>query len=507
MEAIKLVNISKRFPGVQANDHISLAIEEGEIHAIVGENGAGKTTLMRILYGLYQPDEGDIFIREKQKSFGSPLDAIHAGIGMVHQFFELFPDLSVTENIVFGDEPSKFGFFDKKTAIKEIQDLAALYGFQLDPTALIKDLPVGVRQRVEILKTLYRKGQILILDEPTAVLTPQECDDLFTILRNLTKQGRTIVFITHKLNEVMRISDNITVLRGGKVTASLQTSKTSPEEISRNMVGRNILLDVEKKKIDAGNDVLKVSDLSIHYPDGRPAIKSVNFSVRSNEIVGIAGVAGNGQTELIEAIAGLRRVAGGQILLDGNDITNVSVSTRRSLGMAYIPEDRDERGLAVRARINENLIMNFQNSKGISKKRWLNQQGIIDFATELITKFSIQTASQFNPASTLSGGNQQRIVLARELTHQAHLIIAEQPTRGIDITASEFVYQQLVKYRDEGHAILLVSADLNEVMSLSDRILVMFEGKIMGEVNPQDTTEDAIGLLMAGFHAKDNEQE
>lgn len=499
MEAIRLKNITKRFPGVLANDHIDLSVDKGEIRAIVGENGSGKTTLMRILYGMYQPDEGEVYIWGKKMSFQSPLEAIHAGLGMVHQQFRLFPSLTVSENIVFGNEPSKMGFFDKETAIRETQELAARHGFQLDPQALIRDLPFGVRQRVEILKSLYRNAQILILDEPTAVLTPQERDELFKILRSLAEQDKTIIFITHKLNEVMSISDNAVVLRGGRVTATLRTSETSPEEISKYMVGRNVLLCVEKPPLEKGDVVLELDDITLGGLERKPVVDSVSFKVHSSEIVGIAGVAGNGQTELVEAIVGLRSVEKGRLSLEGKDITNASIAERRALSMAYIPEDRIERGLAVDARVNENLIMNYQNDEFISKNGWLNLKGVSEFASELIKNFSIRTSSQFEPTSNLSGGNQQRVVIAREFSHQARLIIAEQPTRGIDIAATEFVHQQLIKYRGEGSAILLISADLSEIMSLSDRILVMFEGRVTGEVYPEKATEEEVGLLMAGI--------
>lgn len=496
--AVELRGITKRFPGVLANDHIDLSVEPGEIRALVGENGAGKTTLMRILYGLYQPDEGEIYVRGEKVVFHSPLDAIQAGLGMVHQQFMLFPSLTVAENVIYGAEPTRAGFVDNEAAITRVEALAGRYGLQVNPRAKVGRLPVGVRQRVEILKTLYRNAEILILDEPTAVLTPQERDTLFTILRGLAAQGKTIIFITHKLNEVMALSDNATVLRGGRVTGTLRTAATSLEEISRLMVGRDVLLQVEKGPPRPGEPVLEVENLTVSGEEGRPRVRGASFQVRRGEIVGIAGVAGNGQTELIEAITGLRPVRAGRIVVAGREVTCLPVAARREAGLAYVPEDRVERGTALDASVADNLIMGYQWHPRISRRALLRPSGIREHAARLIERFAIKVASQTEETAHLSGGNLQKLVIAREFSHQAPLLIAEQPTRGVDVGSIEFVHRQLVEYRDRGHGILLVSADLNEIMSLSDRILVMFEGEIVGELPAREATEEALGLLMAG---------
>jgi ABC-type uncharacterized transport system ATPase subunit len=498
--AIELRGIVKRFPGVLANDHIDLSVEPGEIRALVGENGAGKTTLMRILYGLYQPDEGEIILQGHPHRFRSPLDAIRAGLGMVHQHFMLFPSLTVSENVVYGAEPTRAGFVDTQSANQQVADLAGRYGLLVDPTARVGDLPVGIRQRVEILKMLYRDAQTLILDEPTAVLTPQERDGLFEILRNLASQGRTLIFITHKLNEVMSISDNATVLRSGRVTGTLRTAETSPEEISRLMVGRDVIFRIEKPAQQSGEPVLAVENLLVEDEARRALVKGISFQVCAGEIVGIAGVAGNGQTELVEALTGMRPVDGGQVTLRGKAITRRAVSDRREAGLSYIPEDRGHIGLALAARVSDNLIMGFQHTPPIARRTILRFAGIREHARKLVDRFTIKVSTVQEATSNLSGGNLQKVVVARELSHQGNLLIAEQPTRGIDVGSIEFVHQQLLDYRAAGKAILLISAELSEVMSLSDRILVMYEGEIVGELDAAapDTTEERLGLLMAG---------
>jgi ABC-type uncharacterized transport system ATPase subunit len=498
--AIELRGIVKRFPGVLANDHIDLSVEPGEIRALVGENGAGKTTLMRILYGLYQPDEGEIYLQGQLQHFRSPLDAIRAGLGMVHQHFMLFPSLTVSENVVYGAEPTRAGFVDNRSAIRQVAELAGRYGLMVDPDARVGDLPVGIRQRVELLKMLYRDAQTLILDEPTAVLTPQERDGLFAILKNLARQGRTIIFITHKLNEVMSISDNATVLRGGQVTGTLRTAETSPEELSRLMVGRDVIFRVEKPVQKLGEPVLRVENLLVENEARRALVKGVSFQARAGEIVGIAGVAGNGQTELVEALTGMREIDGGQITLLGEEITRRAVDDRREAGLAYIPEDRGHVGLALEARVSDNLIMGFQHTPSIARRMILQFAGIREHAQKLIDRFKIKVSTAQEATANLSGGNLQKVVVARELSHEGCLLIAEQPTRGIDVGSIEFVHQQLLDYRAAGKAILLISAELSEVMSLSDRILVMYEGQIVGELEADapDTTEERLGLLMAG---------
>jgi general nucleoside transport system ATP-binding protein len=497
---VELKKIVKRFPGgVLANDQVDLAVRQGEIHAIVGENGAGKSTLMKILYGLYAPDEGEIYVHGKPVIFKSPLDSIETGIGMVHQHFMLFPSLTVTENIVFGAEPTRNTLVDREAGRQRIRALSEKYDLRVDPERRVSDLPVGVQQRVEILKALYRDADLLILDEPTAVLTPQERDGLFRILRTLVAEGKSIIFITHKLNEVMEISDRATVLRNGKATCELEMASTSPQEICSFMVGREVLLRVEKGPAKPGATVLEVRDLSLRDGRGVPLLQEVSFSVRAGEIVGVAGVAGNGQEELIEALTGLRPVDSGEIRLKGHEVTRASVDARRGAGLSYIPEDRMTLGLALDASISENLILGFQRTPRVTDSRGLlRMDRVRHWANEAVRNFGIKAASVADPVRNLSGGNMQKVILAREFSHDSPLIIAEQPTRGVDVGAIEQIHRQLVAYRDQGHAILLVSADLNEILSLSDRIVVMFAGTIIGEMAAAGATEQQLGLLMAG---------
>lgn len=498
MFEIELRGITKRFPGVLANNHIDLGVNKGEIRALVGENGAGKTTLMRILYGEYQPDEGEMMLRGKQVTFHSPLDAIRAGFGMVHQHFMLFNSLSVYENVIYGNEPAQFGFIDINAARQRVRQLVEEYGLFVNPDVRVGELPVGVRQRVEIIKTLYRNAEILILDEPTAVLTPQERDDLCAILRRLAERGKTILFITHKLNEVMEISDRATVLRNGSVVATLNTNETNPHELARYMVGRSVLLRVEKQLVEPGEVMLRVENARVADDRGNPAVRDVSFEVRGGELVGIAGVAGNGQTELIETIVGLRPLQSGHVVLRGRDMSDAQVVERRGGGLAYIPEDRGRVGLALDAKLDENLLMGYETSSAYNHRGLLNFDAIREFADRLIKQYSIKAANVRDPASNLSGGNLQKTVVARELTHDAPILIAEQPTRGVDIGSIEFIHQQLVEYQQRGHAILLVSAELSEIMALADRILVMYEGRIVGEVSGAEATEHELGLLMTG---------
>lgn len=498
MPEIELRDITKRFPGVVANNHINLAVDKGEIRALVGENGAGKTTLMRILYGEYQPDEGEILLRDKRVVFHSPLDGIRAGLGMVHQHFMLFNSLSVYENVIYGDEPRQYGFINTNVARERVRALVEQYGLHVDPNARVGQLPVGVRQRVEIIKTLYRSAEILILDEPTAVLTPQEKDDLFAILRKLAANGKTILFITHKLNEVMEVSDRATVLRNGSVITTLNTRESSPNEIARHMVGRSVLLRVEKPAITPGDTLLEVENLQVEDERGNLAVRDVSLKVRGGELVGIAGVAGNGQTELIEAIAGLRTPRAGRVLLRGEDVTRAGVAERRARGIAYVPEDRGRVGLALDAALDENLLMGYETDGRFAQRGLLQFDAIRDFARGLVSQYAIKTANVRDRVSNLSGGNLQKTVVARELTHDAPVLIAEQPTRGVDIGSIEFIHQQLVEYQQRGHAILVVSAELSEIMSLADRILVMYEGRIVGETRAQDATEHGLGLWMTG---------
>lgn len=498
MSEIELRGITKRFPGVIANDHIDLAVDKGEIRALVGENGAGKTTLMRILYGEYQPDEGEILLRGKKVTLHSPLEAIRAGLGMVHQHFMLFNSLSVYENVIYGDEPTRFGFIDPRAARQRVRELVEEYGLFVNPDVQVGELPVGVRQRVEIIKTLYRNAEILILDEPTAVLTPQEKDDLCDILHRLAARGKTILFITHKLNEVMQVSDRATVLRNGAVVATLNTHETNPSELARYMVGRNVLLRLEKPTVAPGAVLLRVENLQVADDHANLAVRDVSFKVRGGELVGIAGVAGNGQTELIEAIVGLRPLRAGRIALQDRDMSDAPVAERRAGGLAYVPEDRGRMGLALNAKLDENLLMGYETQPAYNQRGVLKFDAIREFAQGLVKQYSIKAANVREPASNLSGGNLQKTVVARELTHDAPVLIAEQPTRGVDIGSIEFIHQQLVEYQQRGHAILLVSAELSEVMALADRILVMYEGRIVGEVPGSTATEHGLGLLMTG---------
>jgi len=491
--------ISKRFALVKANDCVNLDVRAGEIHALVGENGAGKSTLMRILYGLYRADSGKIFVREKPTEIKSPSDAISLGIGMVHQHFMLIPPLSVTENVILGSEPVKAGFIlDKKSAKNKINDLSQRFGLAVEPDALVEKLSVGAQQRVEIVKILFRGAELLILDEPTAVLTPQETEALFSVLRRLKEQGRTIIFITHKLNEVMEVSDRVTVMRHGKVVGVVNTRDTSTEELATLMVGRKVLLEVEKGPAVRKNVVLKLSDVHALGASKVPRLKGVSLSVFSGEILGIAGVEGNGQTELVEVITGLRKPTSGTIRLLESDITHLSPREILKLGVAHIPEDRLKRGLISDFTIAENLILGSHFGSPYAGKLWLERGPILNNARNVLQRFDIRPQAPELPARSLSGGNQQKLIVARELSRNPVLLVAAQPTRGVDIGAIEFIHRNLIAQRDRGCAILLVSADLSEVLSLSDRIAVMYDGRIAGEVEAGHTSERELGMMMTG---------
>lgn len=492
---LELRGITKRYPGVVANDGVDLNVRRGDIHAIVGENGAGKTTLMSILYGLIRPDAGSILLRGEEVRFRSSQQAIDAGLGMVHQHFKLFPTLSVAENIVFGAEPGRGLAIDRQAALTQVEDLAKEYGLPVDPTAKVEDLAVGVRQRVEILKALYRKARLLILDEPTAVLTPQERDSLFEVLDRLRSMGHTALLITHKLGEVMAVSQRVTVLRRGKSVADLVTAETSTAEMSQYMTGRDVDLTVPPPSLEPGGPVLEVEDLVVGGAHDIAAVNGVSFDVRAGEIVTIAGVAGNGQAELLEAIAGLRPVEAGRVTLEGKDITTASVGDRRTR-LAYIPEDRRRTGTAGAASIKENLLMGFQEE--MASGPWLDLAAIETHADELIADYDIRVSESSERVDSLSGGNLQKLVVARELAHESALIVADQPIRGVDIGATAFIHSQLTGARDRGAGVLLVSSELSEVLSLSTRILVIYEGKIVGQLDPAETDEAEIGLYMAG---------
>lgn len=495
---LELRGITKRFPGVLANDHIDLSVRSGDIHAIVGENGAGKTTLMSILYGMVRPDEGEITVGGRTVSFHSALDAIEAGLGMVHQAFKLFPTLTVAENVVFRSEPMKGWFLDRAAASERVKSLAAEYGLGVDPDARIEDLPVGVLQRVEILKALHRNARVLILDEPTAVLTPQERDGLFMVMRSLKDHGHTILFITHKLGEVMAVADMVTVLRAGKAVAHLTCRETSSIKISRLMTGRDVALAERATEPDPGDEILRLDGVTVTDDNGIGRVVDASFSVRRGEIVGVAGVAGNGQNELIDTITGLQAASQGRILINAGDVTHQSVNERRQAGLAYIPEDRHRVGTAATGEVWANLLMGYQRQPAFRKGRWLRKGAVRDHAQRLIKDYDVRVGGGDSSVATLSGGNLQKVVVAREMSHHAPLLIAEQPTRGVDVGATEFIHSRLLEARDHGAGVLLVSAELWELLALANRILVMYEGRIVAELDATSTNEEELGLYMTG---------
>lgn len=492
-------NIVKQFPGVLANDRVNFDLEQGEIHAMLGENGAGKTTLMNMLYGLLRPDQGNILVQGQPVQFNSPKDAIDAGIGMVHQHFMLVPVFTVTENIMLGAESVKAGFLDRTKVAGQVRQLSLQYGLDVDPDAIVGDLAVGVQQRVEIIKALYRQADILILDEPTAVLTPQEAEDLFSIMKKLNKQGVSIIFITHKLKEVMAVADRITVLRGGKVVGLNHTQETNEAELAALMVGREVLLQVEKGPAHPGEDILRVEDLQVLDDRKMEAVKGVSLYVRTGEILGVAGVQGNGQRELVEAITGLRSALGGRIWLGGQDKTSKSPRPLIEAGLAHIPEDRQRHGLVLSYPIADNLVLCTYYQKPFSNwTGWAQEEEISRNAEELVQQFDVRTPSVRTIASSLSGGNQQKVIVARELSRPVKLLVANQPTRGLDVGSIEYIHRKIIEMRDEGLGVLLVSAELDEIMALSDRIAVMYRGKIVAVVDADVANREQLGLLMAG---------
>ena len=503
--AIEMKGITKDFAStrVRANDHVDFSVEPGEVHALVGENGAGKTTLMSILYGLIKPDSGEIFIDSQKVRIDHPNDAIQHGIGMVHQHFKLVPSFTVAQNILLGMEPNQAGFLNEQQENELVDDLAKKYNLPVDPTARIRDLPVSMQQRVEILKVLERKAKILILDEPTAVLTPQEVNELVAVIRGLSRLGYTVIFITHKLVEVMSVADRVSVMRGGKMIGTKKVSETSIPELARMMVGREVLLRVKKKEMQRGDVVLEARDISISDVNGLAAISHVSFQVHRGEIVGIAGVSGNGQTELVEAISGMNSLDGGEILFKGKIIDETSVGERRDMGMAHIPEDRMVVGLNLQTTLDENLIVSRYDHSQFSRYGFLLMKTISEFAEKVVRAFSIAAARPGEGIATLSGGNLQKVVVGRELSGDPAFIIANQPTRGLDVGSIEFVHKTLVEERDKGAGILLVSVELDEVMALSDRILVLYRGRIQGELDAATATEEEVGILMAGGKLQD----
>ncbi|HET6601810.1 MAG TPA: ABC transporter ATP-binding protein [Gaiella sp.] len=497
-QVLEMRHITKRFPGTVANDDVSFDLHEGEVHALLGENGAGKSTLMNILYGLYHADEGEILIKGQPVRLGSPSASIAAGVGMVHQHFMLIPVMTVAENIVLAEEPTRSGIvFDVHEAERRVQEISDRYGLAVDPAATIEDITVGQQQRVEILKALYREADILVLDEPTAVLTPQEAQELFDVIRSLTARGKSVIFISHKLNEVLDIADRITVLRRGKLVETLPAEGATEESLARLMVGRDVLLHVEKTAAQPGEPLLEVESLRVHDDRGIEKVRGITFQVRAGEIVGLAGIDGNGQTEMIDALAGLRPVDAGTVCIDGDDVTRDSVHGHLENGLGHIPEDRQRRGLVLEYSIAENIALHDYRSRPASRFGWLFPRRLIERARALIKAFDVRGGGPTTRAGSLSGGNQQKVVLAREIERNPKVLIAAQPTRGLDVGAIEFVHRRLIEERDEGRAILLVSLELEEILSLSDRVLVMYEGEIAGEF-PPTASEEALGIAMTG---------
>jgi simple sugar transport system ATP-binding protein len=496
---LELRGITKRFPGVLANDHIDLSLEEGEIHALLGENGAGKTTLMNILYGLYQPDEGQIVVRGQPVVVHSPGDAIANGIGMVHQHFMLIPVFTVTENVMLGEESTRFGgVLDRGAAAERIRSISGQYNLAVDPDSYVRDLPVGVQQRVEIIKLLYRNANILIFDEPTAVLTPQEADELFEIMRSLAGQGKSIIFITHKLREVLDVADRITVIRRGKVVGSVLPADADQNQLAALMVGRAVQLDLDRGPANPGEVVLKVENLVMADETRQVTVEGVSFEVRAGEVLGLAGVQGNGQTELVEAVTGLRAPAEGKITLLGRDVTRASPREVTELGAAHIPEDRQRDGLVLPFPVADNLVLNQYYLPPYAKGAVMDDRQILATALREIQAFDVRTPGPQTPVGSLSGGNQQKVIVARELSRPIRLLVAAQPTRGLDVGSIEYIHNQILKRRDNGVAVLLVSTELDEILQLSDRIAVMYRGKIADVVSAEESSKELLGLLMAG---------
>ena len=499
--AIEMLNITKRFPGIVANDNITLQLKKGEIHALLGENGAGKSTLMSVLFGLYQPEEGVIKKDGQEVQIRDPNDANALGIGMVHQHFKLVECFSVLDNIIMGVEPCKHGFLQKGEAREKVIALSEKYGLHVDPDALVEDITVGMQQRTEILKMLYRDNEILIFDEPTAVLTPQEIEELMQIMRNLAAEGKSILFISHKLNEIMAVADRCTVLRKGKYIGTVSIQDTNQKELSRMMVGRDVEFVVHKEPAKPGKTILEVEGMTVaSKAHSNNAVKNVSFTVRAGEIVCIAGIDGNGQTELVYGLTGLEPLKGGKITLEGQDITGASIRKRSTMGMSHIPEDRHKHGLVLDYTLEDNMVLQrYFEPEFVSKAGFLKRKAIRDYATRLIDQYDVRSGQgPVTVARSMSGGNQQKAIVAREIDKDPELLIAVQPTRGLDVGAIEYIHKQIVAQRDAGKGVLLVSLELDEVMALSDRILVMYEGEIVGQLDPKATTVEELGLYMAG---------
>ncbi|SFA76617.1 nucleoside ABC transporter ATP-binding protein [Lentibacillus halodurans] len=495
---VEMLNIRKEFPGIVANDNITLQVKKGEIHALLGENGAGKSTLMNVLFGLYQPEKGEIRVNEEPVKITDPNVANDLGIGMVHQHFMLVEPFTVTQNIILGSEPTKFGKINLKEAEKKVQELSDRYGLRVDAKAKISDISVGMQQRVEILKTLYRGAEVLIFDEPTAVLTPQEITELMEIMHSLTAEGKSIILITHKLKEIMEISERCTVIRKGKGIDTLNVADTNVTELASLMVGRNVSFKTDKTPAEPKETVLKIQNLKVRDKRKVDMVKGMDLEVRAGEIVGVAGVDGNGQSELVEAITGLQKSESGTIQFNHKDITNLSPRKVTESGVGHIPQDRHKYGLVLDFTIGENMVLQTYYQKPYSKYKTLNYKEIYQKAEGLIDEYDVRTPSVYTKARALSGGNQQKAIIGREIDRSPDLLIAAQPTRGLDVGAIEFIHHRLIEERDKGKAVLLISFELDEILDLSDRIAVMFDGKNVAEVKPEETDENELGLLMAG---------
>ncbi len=505
-KVVEMKGITKIFPGVVANDNVDFDLEKGEIHVLLGENGAGKTTLMNVLYGLYQQESGDIFINGQKASMKSPKEAISLGIGMVHQHFMLIHNFTVAQNMILGNEPKSGIKIDMKRAIKDTEELSKKYGFNIDPKAIIEDMTVGQQQKVEILKALYRGAEILILDEPTAVLTPQEIIELGVILRNLVKEGKSIILITHKLKEVMSMSDRVTIVRRGKVIDTIRTKETNIDQLAEMMVGRKVNLVVDKADNTIGETVLKIENLHVLDNRNLPAVKGINLEVKRGEILAIAGVDGNGQTELIEGIAGLRKPKEGSIILNGQEIAGRTPREAIEAGLGHIAEDRHKRGLILGFSLLENSILGIHYKSPFSKGMMMDYGAIRQHVNTLIKDYDVRTPNEDVNAVALSGGNQQKMVIAREIEKNPELLIAAQPTRGLDVGAIEYIHKRLVDERNNGRAVLLVSLELDEVLALADRIAVIYDGEIVDILSRKEATEQKLGILMAGGTLKKENQ-
>ncbi|MEY8331891.1 ABC transporter ATP-binding protein [Lachnospiraceae bacterium 47-T17] len=497
---IEMLNITKEFPGIKANDNITLQLKKGEIHALLGENGAGKSTLMSILFGLYQPTSGTIRMNGKEVQINNPNDANDLNIGMVHQHFKLVECFSVLDNIVLGVEPTKGLFLEKKGARERVMALSDKYGLKVDPDALISDITVGMQQRTEILKMLYRNNDVLIFDEPTAVLTPQEIDELMKIMKNLAGEGKSILFITHKLNEIMEVADRCTILRKGKYIGTVDIKDTTKEELSRMMVGRDVSFSVDKEAAKPGETVLKIEHLTVpSKAHDNNAVKDVSFNVRRGEIVCIAGIDGNGQSEFVQALTGLEKPSGGKIIFEGNDITRASIRDKSKAGMSHIPEDRHKHGLVLDYSLEQNMVLQRYWEPDFQKAGFIKNKAVRAYSEKLIQQYDVRSGQgSATIVRSMSGGNQQKAIIAREIDKNPELLVAVQPTRGLDVGAIEYIHSQLVAQRDSGKAVLLVSLELDEVMDVSDRILVMYEGELVGQLDPKQVTVEELGLYMAG---------